>query len=122
MKKEVVSASNVPALPGVPYSPAIKVSPFVFISGQVPDDTSADMKTQTRQVLQKVKALTEAAGTKIENVVKCTVYITDMKEFGMMNEAYKELFKDKPPARVTVEISGLVKEFKVEIDAIAFIE
>lgn len=121
MQKEVVSTSKAPVLPGAPYSSAIKAGQFVFISGQLPDNPQADVKKQTKQVLEKIKALVEAAGTNMENVLKCTVYVTDMHEFASMNDVYREFFKSKPPARATVEISGLVKGFKVEIDAIALI-
>jgi len=121
MQKEVVSTSKALAPTEVPYSPAIRVGQFVFVSGQIADDAKADIKTQTREALEKMKVLIEAAGTRMDNVVKCTVYMTNLGEFASMNDAYREFFKTKPPARATVEVSGLVKGVKVEIEAIAFV-
>ena len=119
--KEIISAKEAPTIPGVPYSPATKFGRLVFTAGQVPNDATADVKTQTRQTLEKVRLLLEAAGTSLENVLKCTVFLTNLDEFAAMNEVYREYFKDKPPARSCVEVSKLVKNFKVEIEAIAFV-
>jgi 2-iminobutanoate/2-iminopropanoate deaminase len=76
------------------------------------------MKAQTRQALDKIKVLLEAAGSSLNSVVKCTVYITNMDEFASMNETYGEYFKDKPPARTTVQVSRLARNARIEIDAI----
>lgn len=119
MKKYIVTTPKAPSLPGVPYSPAVKVGNLVFTSGQVPDDPSADIQTQTKQTLEKVKALVEAAGASMDNVVKCTVFLKNLEEFAEMNKIYVEYFSEKPPARSCVEVSKLVKNFKVEIEAIA---
>lgn len=121
MQKEIVTTKKAPAVPGIPYSPAVKVGEFVFISGQVGDDPKSDIKTQTRQTLEKIKALLEEAGTSLSNVVKCTVFLANMDEFASMNEVYREYFGDKPPARACVEVSRLFNDLKVEIEAIAYI-
>lgn len=118
LKREIVSARSAPTLPGAPYSPAVKIGDLVFTAGQLPDDSQADMKAQTRQVLDKVKLLLEAAGSSLNSVVKCTVYITNMDEFASMNEVYGEYFRSKPPARTTVQVSRLVGNARIEIDAI----
>jgi len=118
LKREIVSARRAATLPGAPYSPALKIGDFVFTAGQLPDDSQADMKAQTRQALDKIKALLEAAGSSLNSVVKCTVYITNMDEFASMNEVYGEYFKDKPPARTTVQVSRLARNARIEIDAI----
>jgi 2-iminobutanoate/2-iminopropanoate deaminase len=121
VQKEIVTTKKAPAVPGIPYSPAVKVGEFVFISGQVGDDPKSDIKTQTRQTLEKIKALLEEAGTSLSNVVKCTVFLANMDEFASMNEVYREYFGDKPPARACVEVSRLFNDLKVEIEAIAYI-
>ncbi len=119
MQKEIVVANVAPAIPGVPYSPAVKIGKFVFVSGQVGDDPKSDVKTQTRQALEKIKALVEEAGASLRNVVKCTVYLANLDDYGSMNEVYSKYFVEKPPARACVEVSRLVKDLKVEIEAIA---
>jgi 2-iminobutanoate/2-iminopropanoate deaminase len=121
-RKEIVTAKEAPTIPGAPYSPAIKIGQFIFTAGQVPDDPQADIKTQTRQVLNKIKALIDAASSSLDDVVKCTIYMTNLDEFTSMNEVYGEYFKTNAPARATVQVSRLVKNFKIEIDAIAAIQ
>lgn len=122
MKKEIISTEKAPAIPGVPYSPAVKFGQFVFVSGQIADDPRVDIKTQTRQCLEKLKALLEAAGASLSSVVKCTVFLTNFDEFASMNEVYGEYFRENPPARACLEISRLVKDLKVEIEAIAYVK
>lgn len=121
MQKKVVSTPKTPAVPGAPYSPAIKIGQFVFISGQIPNEADADIENQTRQVLEKIKSLVEEAGSSMDNVLKTTVYLTDLDDYGSMNKVYGEFFNNIPPARACVEISKLVLGIKVEIDAIASI-
>lgn len=121
MKKEVVSTSKTPAVPGAPYSPAIRTGHLLFVAGQVPDDVEADIRTQTRQVLVKIKALVEEAGTKMDDVVKTTVFLTDLEDYDSMNEIYREFFRENPPARACVQVADLVLGCKVEIEAIASI-
>jgi 2-iminobutanoate/2-iminopropanoate deaminase len=121
VQKEIVVTKRAPAIPGLPFSPAVKVGKFVFVSGQVGDDPKSDVKTQTRQALEKIKALVEKAGTSLGNVVKCTVFLSNLDYYGSMNEVYGEYFGENPSARACVEVSRLVKDLKVEIESIAYI-
>ncbi len=122
MTREAVSVPGAPK-PIAPYSPAIKAAGLVFVSGQLPVDPTgsmpADMVAQTRQCLDNMKAILGAAGVGLERVVKTTVFITNMDEFGKMNEEYGKYFPEPPPARSTVEVSRLAKGALIEIEAIA---
>jgi 2-iminobutanoate/2-iminopropanoate deaminase len=109
-----------------PYSQAILASGMVFCSGQIALDPesgafvgAADVRVQTRRVLENLRAVLEAAGSSLDRVVKTTIYLTDMGDFGAVNEIYGTFFKDTPPARATVQVAGLPKGASVEIDAIA---
>jgi len=125
MEKEVVSTDQAPAAIG-PYSQAVKINGMIFVSGQIAIDpatgsiTDGDVQAQTRQVLNNVKAVLEAAGSSLDKVAKTTVYITDMDNFSKVNEIYAEFFIAQPPARACVEVSRLPKDVSVEIEAIAF--
>ncbi|MDR5694382.1 MAG: RidA family protein [Armatimonadota bacterium] len=124
MVKEKVYTENAPAAIG-PYSQAIKANGFVFVSGQVALDprtgqlVGEDVKAQTRRVLENIKAILEASGSSLDKVVKTTVYLKDLNDFGQMNEIYGEYFKEIPPARATVQVSRLPREAAVEIEVIA---
>ena len=108
-----------------PYSQAVRAGGFVFCSGQLaldPDTgqlVQGDTKAQTNRALQNIRAVLEAAGSSLEKVVRTTVYLANMNDFGMMNEMYMSFFRENPPARSTVEVSRLPREARVEIDAIA---
>ncbi|MCX8188759.1 MAG: RidA family protein [Nitrososphaeria archaeon] len=123
MGKDVIRTERAPTPIG-PYSQAIKAGNFLFISGQGPIDPKTgkkivgDIKEQTRQVLENIKNILEAAGLTLENVVKVNVYLKDMNDFPKMNEVYKEYFKTNPPARTTVQAIPPA-DIDVEIDAIA---
>jgi len=122
--RQVVDTDSAPKAIG-PYSQAIKVGNLIFTSGQIAIDPekneliSAGIQEQTRRVLENLKAVLETAGSSLENVVKTTVYLSDMNEFSAMNEVYAQFFESTKPARATVEVSRLPKDVKVEIDAIA---
>ncbi|PMQ02494.1 MAG: reactive intermediate/imine deaminase [Dictyoglomus sp. NZ13-RE01] len=124
--KEVIFTDNAPKAIG-PYSQAIKVGNFVFISGQIPIDpktgnlVEGDIKEQTKRVIENIKAIIESIGGSLENIVKTTVFLKSLEEFSQMNEVYAEYFKDKPPARSTVEVSRLPKDVRIEIEATAII-
>jgi 2-iminobutanoate/2-iminopropanoate deaminase len=112
-----------------PYNQGIIASgSFLFTAGQVPIDPKTgqviqgDIKMQTRQALNNVKAIVEQAGATLGSVVKTTVFLKDMGEFTAMNEVYGEFFSTNPPARTTVEVARLPKDVKVEIDAIAVVK
>lgn len=124
MAHQIVNTDNAPKAIG-PYSQAIKVGNFIFTSGQIAIDPekneliSGGIQDQTRRVLENLGAVLKAAGSSLENVVKTTVYLSDMNEFSAMNEVYAQFFESTKPARATVEVSRLPKDVKVEIDAIA---
>jgi 2-iminobutanoate/2-iminopropanoate deaminase len=109
-----------------PYSQAIKIGNMIFTSGQIAltpngDFLNGDVKAQTRQVCENLKAVLEAAGAKIENVVKTTIFLDDINNFSEVNEVYGEYFTHKP-ARSTVAVKELPKGAKVEIECIAVLE
>lgn len=124
MEKIVVSTKNAPAAIG-PYSQAIKANNFVFISGQIPiipasgELVQGDIKQQTRQVLENLKHILEAAGASLDNVVKTTVFMKDLGDYTLINDVYREYFSNKPPARAAVQAARLPKDVGVEIEAIA---
>jgi 2-iminobutanoate/2-iminopropanoate deaminase len=121
---EVVSTENAPGAIG-PYSQAIKSSGLVFCSGQIPIDpatgqfVSEDVSEQTRQVFKNLEAVLKAAGSSLDNVVKTTVFLSDMNDFTAMNEVYSQFFNDNKPARATVQAARLPRDAKVEIECIA---
>ncbi len=124
MKKEIVSTKNAPGAVG-PYSQAVKCGGMVYTAGQVALDPNTGqmveggIKEQTHQVFANLKAVLEAAGTSLENVVKATVFIVDMDKFGEVNEVYAEYFTGDFPARSCVEVSRLPKGALVEIEVVA---
>jgi 2-iminobutanoate/2-iminopropanoate deaminase len=124
MKKKVIQTDRAPKAVG-PYSQAIQCGDLLFVSGQIPIDPTTgafvggDIQTQTRRVLDNVKGLLESQGLGMENVVKSTLFITDMKDFAAVNEIYATYFPSPPPARSTVAISGLAKDAKIELEVIA---
>ena len=121
-----VTSASLPTPVG-PYSPGIITGHLVFVSGQAGRDPStgtlaADVETQTAQALKNVEAILRAAGSGLPHVIRCRVFLVDMKEFPKMNEVYARTFGTHRPARTTVEVSGLPGEgLRVEIDAVAVI-
>ncbi len=121
--KQVISTSNAPAAIG-PYSQAIEVNGMVYTSGQIPvnpatGEIADSIEGQARQVMENVKNLLEAAGTSMRNVVKTTVFIKDMNDFGKINEIYAEYFEGACPARSCVEVARLPKDVLMEMEAVA---
>ena len=110
-----------------PFVQAVKTDTLVFSTGQLPLDpatgelVSDDVQAQTRQVLINLKAILEAAGCSLDRVLKATVFITNMDDFDKVNEVYAGFFSNTPPARSCVEVSGLAKGAKVEIEVIALL-
>lgn len=126
MVKEIISTENAPGAIG-PYSQAVKKDKFIFVSGQLPvnpqtDKISEDIKEQTTQSLNNVKEVLEAAGASLGDVVKTTVFLTDLSNFSVVNEIYGEFFTGSYPARSCVEVSKLPKDVGVEIEVIAILE
>ena len=122
--KTVVSSADAPAAIG-PYSQAIQAGQLLFCSGQLPvvpktgDLVTADASAQARQVLENLGAVLKAGGSSYANVVKTTVFLTDLNDFAAMNSVYSEFFPDAPPGRSTIQVAALPKGAKVEIEAIA---
>ena len=111
-----------------PYSQAILVGKTLYIAGQVPIDPSTgkpiegSFKEKARRVIENVKAIVEAAGGGLEDIVKVTVYLRDISFYGEFNEVYSEYFKDWRPARAVVGVSNLPKDLDLEMEAIAVLE
>ena len=124
MNKEIITTTEAPAAVG-PYSQGVRLGDFVFTAGQlgiVPgtkEFAGVDIESQTRQALTNLSAVLEAAGSCLEHVVKCTVFLQDMGEFSQMNEVYADFFQKNPPARSAVQVAALPLGGRVEIEAIA---
>ena len=122
---ERLSPPGVPA-PRGPYSPAVRAGDFIFVSGQVPVDPETqemklgDIQSETRLVLGNIKRVLEGAGASVEDVVKCSVFLSDGKDFAAMNEVYAEFFGEAKPARTTVVCGFAMPALKVEIDCVAY--
>ena len=124
MTKTVVQPPN--AAPAIgPYSPALRVGNFLFLSGQIPLDPATgqlvdgDIRAQTHRVLENMGALLNAGGADFANVVRTTIFLADMNDFAVVNEVYASFFSEPYPARATVQVARLPKDVRVEIDAIA---
>ena len=124
--RERIQTKSAPAAIG-PYSQAIKANGFVFVSGQIPIDpetgefVSGGIVEQTERVLKNLRAVLEASGSGLDQVVKTPVFVCDMKEFSAMNEVYASFFSGAPPARSTVAAAGLPRDAMVEIEAVALV-
>jgi len=123
MKNSQIVTEKAPAAIG-PYSQGIKAGGMVFVSGQIPVNPATgelltDIAAATRQSLSNLLAVLQAAGCSMDQVVKTTVFLSDLKNFTAMNDVYSEFFTVNPPARSTVEVAGLPKGAVVEIEAIA---
>lgn len=121
-----VVASGLPAPVG-PYSPGVVFDRLVIVSGQGAVDSSTgalvgpDVATQTEQVFRNIRSILQAAGTDLEHVLRCGVFLVDMRDFEAMNEVYARVFGDHRPARTTVQVASLPHVgLRVEIDAIAY--
>jgi 2-iminobutanoate/2-iminopropanoate deaminase len=122
---ERINPPGVP-VPRGPYSPAVRAGGFIFVAGQGPVDTATDkmsfgdIRHETRLVLNNIKKILEGCGATMQDVVKCSVFLADGKDFGAMNEVYAEFFGNAKPARTTVACEFAIPEMKVEIDCIAY--
>lgn len=124
--KEVISTINAPGAIG-PYSQGIKYGNLLFVSGQTPLNPKTmkieegDIQVQAKQCIENIKAILEAAGSSLDNVLKSTVFIKDMGSFGKVNEIYAQYFTKNQPARSCVEVARLPMDVLVEIEVIAYI-
>ena len=121
---------TVPTGPGLepgayPFSPIVEAHGFVFLSGQIGDEpgktgpVSGGIDAQTRRALENIGRLLKAVGLDYRDVVKCTVYLTDMADFAAMNAVYATFFPKEPPTRATVQVGALALDAKIEIEALA---
>ena len=123
MIKQVIETLEAPAAIGV-YSQAIKAGNTVYLSGQIPLDpktallVTGDFIAQVHQVFANIRAVAEAAGGHLENIVKLTIYLTDLSRFAQLNETMSQYFKLPYPARSTIQVSQLPKAAEIEIDAV----
>lgn len=125
MKRNITT--NKAPRPVGPYSQAIVINGYVFVSGQIPFNpqtgelVTGDIGSQTERVLQNISAILEEAGTNLDQVVKTTVFLADMNDFVSMNEAYGRYFNGIAPARSTVQVARLPRDARIEIEVIAVI-
>jgi 2-iminobutanoate/2-iminopropanoate deaminase len=124
MKPEVITTDRAPKAVGA-YAQAVRANGFLFLSGQIPlDPTSGEMivgdvAAQTRRVMDNLRGVLEGAGSALERVVKATIYLTEMKDFAIVNQTYAEYFPQAKPARATVAVAALPRGAAVEIYMIA---
>ena len=126
--KKIIKTSKAPDPVG-PYSQAIKAGNFIFCSGQIAINPAnneiphlGDIEKETFQVLKNLSAVLHAGGAELEDVIKTTIYLTDLKNFQIVNKIYQDFFSNEiPPARACVEVSNLPKNVLVEIDCVAYI-
>ena len=125
-ERMIIATDRAPAAVG-PYSQAVRIGNLVYTAGQIPLDPATGklveggIEAQTRRALQNLQAVLEAAGTSLGDVVKTTVFLQDMGDFGAMNGVYAQFFGGRPPARSAVEVAALPLGAQVEIEAVALI-
>lgn len=126
MKKQIINTEQAPPAVG-PYSQAVRAGDFIFTAGQIglfpgtKELVGPDIESQTRQALQNLHAILEAAGSCLKHAVKATVYLADIGEFSLMNAIYADFFSEEPPARATVQTAALPLGAKVMIDIVAIV-
>jgi 2-iminobutanoate/2-iminopropanoate deaminase len=126
VRKQIIHTTDAPQAIG-PYSQAVRVGQFVFLSGQIPLDPASgnivegDITVQTRRVMENLGAVLRAAGASFADVVKTTIFLADLGHFSKMNEVYGAYFTSEPPARATVQVGALPRSVLIEIDMIAHV-
>ena len=126
MEKKIIATADAPQAIG-PYSQAVQVGDFLFLSGQIAinpetgDLVTTSFEAQVRQVFSNIQAVLEAAGADFRNVVKATVFLKNIENFAKMNGIYAEFFPENPPARSAVEAARLPKDVDIEIEVIAVV-
>jgi 2-iminobutanoate/2-iminopropanoate deaminase len=124
MRKEIISTEEAPTAIG-PYSQAVRVGSLVFLSGQIPLDpktgelAKGDVAEQTRRIMENLGAVLRAAGVGFSEVVRSTIYLTNLADFGKVNDVYGSYFPSEPPARATIGVASLPRGASVEIEMIA---
>lgn len=123
MSKKNISTTNAPAAIG-PYSQAVRHGDTIYVSGQLPLNPETkkindDVSVQTEQSLNNIKAILQEAGSSMENIIRCGIFVTDLADFATVNDMYASFFEGNCPARATVQVAALPLGSKVEIDAIA---
>jgi 2-iminobutanoate/2-iminopropanoate deaminase len=124
--KKIINTNNAPAPIG-PYSQAVVAGNFLFVSGQIAMNPSTgelildDIKTETKAVMENIKAILTEAGVDFDSIVKTSIFLKDMQQFAQVNEVYGSYFKDQFPARETVQVAGLPKNVNVEITVTAIL-
>ena len=122
--KKIISTADAPAAVG-PYSQAVRVGSTIYCAGQIPLDpksgqiVSGGIDAQTRRVMENITAVLKAEGLTFDHIVKTTIFLMDLADFQTVNEIYGSYFKQQPPARSTVQVAGLPKGARVEIEVIA---
>ena len=125
--KKIISTKEAPAAVG-PYSQAVRVGSTIYCAGQIPLDPKSgqivpgDIGAQTRRVLENITAVLKAERLSFQNIVKTTIFLTDLADFQTVNEIYAPYFKQAPPARSTVQVPALPKGARIEIEAIAMVD
>ncbi|ODS32744.1 MAG: endoribonuclease [Candidatus Scalindua rubra] len=124
MQKEIVSTKNAPKAIG-PYSQAVRFDNLIFVSGQIPIEPKSgeivkgNIEEQIKQVLENLKNILGAGGSSLQNVLRTTIFLTNLDHYTTVNETYSQYFEEFPPARSTVQVSKLPKDVHIEIDVIA---
>jgi 2-iminobutanoate/2-iminopropanoate deaminase len=124
-QKTIISTGNAPAAIG-PYSQAVQHGDTLYVSGQIPLNPETktmedDVSKQTEQCMKNIKAIVQEAGSSMENVIRCGIFVTDLADFATVNEMYASFFEGDYPARATVQVAALPLGAKVEIDAISVV-
>ena len=126
MQKNIISTNKAPQAIG-PYSQAVRFDNLLFVSGQIPikprsgEILKGNIKEQTKQILENLNSVLEAGGSSLNNVLRTTIFLTNLEDYAAVNETYAQFFEQSRPARSTVQVSRLPMDVQIEIDAIACI-
>ncbi len=126
MQKEIISTKDAPQAIG-PYSQAVRFDNLIFVSGQIPIEPESgkilkgNIREQTKQILENLNNILAAGGSSLDNVLRTTIFLTNLENYSVVNEIYAKYFNDLPPARSTVQVAKLPMDAQIEIDAIASI-
>ena len=126
MQKEIISTKDAPQAIG-PYSQAVRFNNLIFVSGQIPIEPETgkilkgNIKEQTRLILKNLSTILAAGGSSLNNILRTTIFLTDLENYPVVNETYAQYFNDFPPGRSTVQVAKLPMDAQIEIDAIACI-